>query len=238
MEGLTLEVRADISLFEQAMSRLQRSSEISVNSFGGGLRGLEDLLAGTTLGFESLSEAFRSQEQAWTTGGASLMEFEAGLDQVGRFVERFGQKIAAVSATLSALSSALRGLPERVDVDVFINTHGLIPSFHQGGLIAGPPFTAHGGAYFSPPNPEERDVRVLSGEYVLSRLGVGTLGLDVLQAADQGRTVNGQSLNINQNHYHINVDVQGVSIDDPYVMDQLAEKVSEAIDYQQRGEKA
>jgi hypothetical protein len=136
-------------------------------------------------------------------------------------------------------------LPRQIVVDIFINTHGSPPAFHAGGLVAGPQveapalLTAHQGLYVSPPGPEERDVRVLTGEYVLSRAGVRTLGLDALRAADQGQAAAGPSDGPARVEHHFHIDslvrVDGSLIADQAALGALAERIGQEMDWQTRG---
>ncbi|MBW1713251.1 MAG: hypothetical protein JRJ59_08920 [Deltaproteobacteria bacterium] len=254
MEGLILEVRADTGQFETAMSRLEGTVESSLAALRGTLGGLQNTVSAAAAGFEGLGGMIQGQDQSWIASGAALTAYRVGLNQAQAAMTRLSRTVAGATTQVRGLNAALAALPRQVSIDVVVNTIGHVPTFHQGGLVAGPQIgsylgtaslvKAHTGAYFPPPRPEERDVRVLTGEYVLSRAGVRTLGLAALKAADSGRLPGGtagqaQAVRV-ENHYHFGslVQVEGSLVADQASLTEFAERISREIDWQTRGRTA
>jgi len=244
MEGLILEVKADISQFETALTRLQTLTDGALFGFNDSLRGLGDAVASATAGMEGFSALIKEQDQSWISTGNALAVCNTGLVRIKTGMAGLAELTAKAVAQVKELKASLEALPKQVIIEIILKKSGSIPKFHQGGFIAGPalsPPLAHGGMYISPPGPEERDVRVLTGEYILSRKGVRNLGLAALRAADKGRSGDdtaaaGQPAKI-ENHYHIDtlVRVGGSMVADEATLIDFAERIGRELDWQAQG---
>ena len=243
MEGLVLEVRADISQFELAMARLQTTTEGGLSGFKDSLSGLHEAVSAASVGMEAFSALAREQDQSWSSSGAALAVYSAGLVQIKAGMSGLTAQAAQALAQVKALQQALDSLPRHVKIEIELIKTGTLPIFHKGGLVAGPalsPPLAHNGMYVSPPGPEERDVRVLTGEYILSRSGVRALGLATLRAADRGSAPETQAVagaaGI-ENHYHFDsmIRVDGSLVADERVLEDFADRIRRELDWQAQG---
>ncbi len=244
MEGLILEVKADISQFEAAMTRLQTLTQGGLAGFNESLFGLGEAVGTALSGLEEFSALIQEQDQSWTASASALTVYKAGLIQIKSAVRGLADQTAQAVSRVKELQTALEALPKRVEIEIVLTKTGTVPTFHQGGLVAGPvlsPPLAHSGMYLAPPGPEERDVRVLTGEYVLSRAGVRTLGLAALRAADQGRSAAApvqvaESKGV-ENHYHIEsmIRVDGSLIADETALSEFADRIGRELDWQAQG---
>ena len=236
MEGLTLEVRADISLFERAVSRIPALTETALEGFAGQVATLEGSLLSVAEGFSGLTDLIRDQEALWDQGRQVVGGYGLGLDNLVQSWSRLNSLVGQAVVQVQSLHQALTRLPRRVDIDVFTHQHGQIPKYHHGGPVASGPLAAHAGAYLTSPGAEERDVRVLTGEYILSRLGVATLGLETLRAADRGAAGKGASTHIVENHHHYQslLRVDGSLVADEAAMDRLVDRIRETLGEQER----
>ncbi len=244
MEGLILEVKADISQFEMAMSRLQSLTDGGLGGFSDSLSGLSEAVAAASAGMEEFSGLIRKQDQGWASSGAALTVYNAGLNRIRTGMSRVADQTAKAVARVKELKQALDSLPRKIEIAIVLTRTGTLPKFHGGGLVSGPalsPPLAHAGMYLAPPGPEERDVRVLSGEYILSRAGVRTLGLAALQAADRGRQPAGpaparEPAGI-ENHYHFDslVRVDGSLVADEAALQEFADRIGRELDWQDQG---
>ena len=244
MEGLILEVKADISQFETAMSRLQTLTDGGLAGFNQSLYGLGEAVAGALAGLEEFTSLVQEQDQTWTASASALTSYTAGLFQIRTGMSGLAGQTAQAAAQVKELQIALEALPRRIEIEIALVKSGTLPIFHQGGLVAGPalsPPLAHSGMYLTSPGPEERDIRVLSGEYVLSRTGVSTLGLAALRAADQGLSTTGSApatgVNSIENHYHIEsmIRVDGSLIADEAAFSEFADRIGRELDWQAQG---
>ena len=151
---------------------------------------------------------------------------------------------AQAVAQVRELQTALEALPRRVEIEIVLiksRDPAHLPPGRAGGRAVLSPPLAHSGMYLTSPGPEERDIRVLSGEYVLSRTGVSTLGLAALRAADQGLspTNSAQAVGANsiENHYHIEsmIRVDGSLIADEAALSEFADRIGRELDWQAQG---
>jgi hypothetical protein len=244
MEGLILEVKADISQFEMALARLQTVTDGALAGFNDSLSGLGEAVSTATAGMEEFSSLIREQDQSWTSSGNALAVYNAGLTKIKTGMSGLADRTAKAVARVKDLKLALDSLPRKVEIEIVLKQTGSLPKFHAGGFVAGPalsPPLAHGGMYVAPPGPEERDVRVLTGEYILSRSGVRNLGLAALRAADRGGSANGpdqagQPARI-ENHYHLDsmIKVGGSLVADEASLSEFAERIGQELDWQAQG---
>lgn len=236
MEGLTLQVRADVSMFEAAMARLNGLGAETISGLTSTFGGLEAAAGGVTAGVDVLNGALLSHNQLLGSAQAGWSGYRAGLAGIQGPLTEFGRVLDGAAAGVAGLTEALNAVPRQVEIDISINQNEQTPNIRSGGIEAVHLPTAHEGAYFSGPGPEERDVRVLSGEYVLSRLGVQTLGLDRLRRADQGIEGPGGGAVV-ENHYHYDsvVRIDGSVIADDDVVSRLAERIGRELDWQAGG---
>lgn len=236
MEGLTLQVRADVSMFEAAMARLNGLGAETISGLTPAFGGLEAAAGGVTAGVDVLNGVLLSHNQLLGSAQAGWSGYRAGLAGIQGSLIEFGRVLDGAVAGVTGLTGALNAVPRQVEVEINVNQNGQKPNISRGGVAVVDLPTAHEGAYFSGPGPEERDVRVLSGEYVLSRLGVQTLGLDRLRRADRGIEGPGGGAVV-ENHYHYDsvVRIDGSVITDDDAVGRLAERIGRELDWQAGG---
>ena len=235
MEGLTLQVKADVSMFEAAMARLNGLGDETMAGLVSSFDGLETAASGAAAGLDYMNSRLTSHNQLLGSARAGWSGYRAGLTTIQEPLAEFSQALGGVTSEVTGFTEALNAVPRRIDVAINVSQDGRITNIDAGGaLTAGIP-TAHGGAYLSGPGPEERDVRVLSGEYVLSRLGVQTLGLDRLRQADRGIEGAGGAAVENHFHYDSVVRIDGSVIADDDAVGRLAERIGRELDWQAGG---
>ncbi len=126
-------------------------------------------------------------------------------------MEDLGGQFDEASVAVLGFREEIAQIPRQVTVNFAyaIPQNPPLSAYHDGGWV---------------PGPIGADVPILAqaGEYVLSRAQIAEL-------------ISGASGGSRGDTYNITVAVEGVSMDDPYVLDRVAEKIRTAIEYHDQG---